>query len=102
MSLYTTFTPREKRFITGIYVDGRLMERNYKATVKEIGHTIYRECGDDLRNFSLKKTWTRWSCYLPAILTGTLIGYGCTLEHRNHMNVTLLLHLFQDFIGTHI
>ena len=29
------------------------MDRNYKATTKEIGHTIHQECKDDLRHFHL-------------------------------------------------
>ena len=94
-----TFTPRDKRLITHGYVSGTLIDRNYKATTREIGHTIDRECGDDLRHFPIEKTRTRGSL---AILTGTLIGYGWALEHRNHVSIPHLLQCIQGFLGTSI
>lgn len=78
------------------------MDRNYRATAREIGLIIDRERGDDLRHFPIEKARTRRSWYLLAILTLTLIGYGWALEQGSHVSIPLLLQFIQGFIGTSI
>ena len=96
------YLPRSAGIITGGYVNGKLMDRNYRSTAKGIGHTIDRECGDDLRHFPIERARTRGSWYLLLILTGTLIGYGWALEQRSHVSIPLLLQFIQGFLGTSI
>ena len=96
------YLPRSAGIITGGYINGKMMDRNYKVTAKEIGHTIDRECGDDLRHFPIERARTRGSWYLLAILTGTLIGYGWALEQRSHVSIPLILQFIQGFLGTSI
>ena len=96
------YLPRSAGIIIGGYVNGKLMDRNYRTTAKEIGHTIDRERGDDLRHFPIEEARTRRSWYLLAILTGTLIGYGWALEQRSHVSIPLLLQFIQGFLGTSI
>ena len=96
------YLPRSAGIITGGYVNGRLMDRNYRITAQEIGHTIDRERGDDLQLFPIEVARTRGSCYLLAILTAVLIGYGWALERRVHVSIPLLLQFVQGFLGTSI
>ena len=96
------YLPRSAGIITGGYVNGKLMDRNYRTTAKEIGHTIDREGGDDVGQFPIERARTRGSWYLLAILTGTLIGYGWALEQHSHVSIPLLLQFIQGFVGTSI
>ena len=96
------YLPRGAGIICGGYVNGKLMDRNYRTTANEIGHTIDREHGDDLRHFPIERARTKGSWYLLAILTGTLIGYGWALEQRSHVSIPLLLQFIQGFLGTSI
>ena len=96
------YLPRSAGIITGSYINGKLMDRNYRTTAKEIGHTIDRERGDDLRSFPIERARTRGSWYLLAILTGTLIGYGWALEQRSHVSIPLILQFIQGSLGTSI
>ena len=96
------YLPRSAGIICGGYVNGKLMDRNYRTTVKEIGHTIDRERGDDLRHFPIETARTRGCWYLLAILTATMIGYGWALEQRSHVSIPLLLQFLQGFLGTSI
>lgn len=96
------YLPRGFGIICGGYVNGKLMDRNYRTTAKEIGHTIDRERGDDLWHFPIERARTRGSWYLLTILTGALIGYGWALEQRSHVSIPLLLQFIQGFLGTSI
>lgn len=96
------YLPRSAGIITGGYVNGTLMDRNYRATAREIGLTIDRERGDDLRHFPIEKARTRRCWCILAILTVTLIGYGWVLEQGSHVSIPLLLQFVQGFIGTSI
>ena len=96
------YLPRSAGIICGGYVNGKVMDRNYRTTANQIGHTIDRERGDDLRHFPIERARTRGSWYLLTILTATLIGYGWALEQRSHVSVPLLLQFLQGFLGTSI
>ena len=96
------YLPRSAGIICGGYVNGKMMDRNYRSIAKEIGHTIDRERGDDLRHFPIERARTRGSWYLLTILTATLIGYGWALEQRSHVSIPLLLQFLQGFLGTSI
>ena len=96
------YLPRSAGIIIGGYVNGRLLDRNYRIVAKEIGHTIDRERGDDLQYFPIERARTRRCWHLLAILTGTLIGYGWALEQRSHVSIPLLLQFIQGFLGTSI
>ncbi|KAF6220692.1 hypothetical protein HO133_003125 [Letharia lupina] len=96
------YLPRGIGIISGGYVNGKLMDRNYRTSAKEIGLTIDRERGDDLQQFPIERARTRGSWYLLAILTGALIGYGWALDQRSHVSIPLLLQFIQGFLGTSI
>ena len=56
------------------------MDRNYKVTVGDIGHTIDRVVGDDLIGFPIERARTRNSWYLFGVLSCVLVGYRWILE----------------------
>lgn len=96
------YLPRGAGIIFGGYVNGKMMDRNYRTTAEEIRHTIDRERGDDLRHFPIERARTKGSWYLLVILTGVVIGYGWALEQRSHVSIPLLLQFIQGFLGTSI
>ena len=102
LELGLAYLPRGAGIIVGGYVNGKLMDRNYRVTAKQIGHIIDRKRGDDLQQFPIERARTRGSWYLIAILTGTLIGYGWALEQQCHVSIPLLLQFIQGFLGTSI
>lgn len=97
-----SYLPRGAGIILGGYVNGKMMDRNYEITAKQIGHEIDRNYGDDINHFPIEKARTRGSWYLLGILSFVLIGYGWALDQRSHVSIPLILQFIQGFLGTSI
>ncbi|RFU34076.1 hypothetical protein B7463_g2328, partial [Scytalidium lignicola] len=74
------------------FINGRMLDANYRRVAKEIGFTIDRKRGDDLRHFPIE------SARLGIIWTPLLIGlvailcYGWVLEKHVNLAVPLIFH----------
>lgn len=77
--------------VSGGYLNGKLMDRNYKATARSIGHTVDKVSGDDLNGFPVERARARGSYYLLAIYIAALAGYGWSVQARAHEAVPLVL-----------
>lgn len=77
--------------VLGGYANGKLMDWNYKATAKEVGHTIDEVSGDDLSHFPVEKARSRGSWHLLTIYICALTGYGWSVQQHAHMSVPLIL-----------
>ena len=77
--------------VIGGYLNGRLMDRNYKKTADEIGHTIDAISGDDLETFPIEKARARGSWWLLAIYICALAGYGWSVVAETHESVPLII-----------
>lgn len=77
--------------VSGGYLNGKLMDWNYKATARSIGHTIDKVSGDDMNNFPIERARARGSYYLLLIYTAALAGYGWSVQARAHEAVPLIL-----------
>lgn len=95
-----SYLPRGAGIILGGYVNGKMIDRNYEITAKQIGYKIDRDCGDDIKHFPIEKARTRGSWYLVGIMTFVLIGYGWALDQRSHVSIPLILQFVQGFLGT--
>lgn len=95
-----SYLPRGAGIILGGFVNGKMMDRNYQATAKQVGHTVDRDRGDDLNHFPIEKARTRGSLYLLGILTCDLVGYGWALHQGSHVSIPLILQFIQGFLGT--
>ena len=73
------------------YLNGRLMDCDYKAIARSIGHTIDKVSGDDLNNFPIERARARGSYYLLAVYIAALAGYGWSVQARAHESVPLIL-----------
>ncbi|CAL8574486.1 hypothetical protein XPA_000445 [Xanthoria parietina] len=97
-----SYLPRGVGIIVGGYANGKLMDRNYKVTAKQMGHTIDREHGDDMNEFPIEIARTRGSPYLIGILTCSVIGYGWALDQHGHVAIALLLQFVQGVFQSSI
>lgn len=77
--------------VSGGYLNGKLMDWNYKATARSIGHTIDKISGDDMKRFPIERARARGSYYLLFIYTIALAGYGWSVQARAHEAVPLIL-----------
>ncbi len=75
----------------GGYLNGKLMDRNYRVTAREIGCTINKVSGDDLDHFPIERARARGSYYLLSVYICALAGYGWAVESRVHESVPLIL-----------
>jgi MFS family permease len=82
--------------ITGGFVAGRLMDRNYKHVAGKAGFTIDRVRGDDMARFPIEQARSRWSITIIGVSMCFVIGYGWVIEQRVHPAVPLL---FQAYLG---
>ena len=95
-----SFLPRGAGIILGGYTNGKLMDRNYRVTAAQIGHTINSRAGDNINNFPIERARTRNSWYLFGLLSFVLIGYGWSIQKHSHVSVPLILQFVQGFLGT--
>lgn len=73
------------------FLNGRLLDRNYKRVARQVGFTIDRKRGDDLRNFPIERArleiiWPMLSLGLAAILC-----YGWVLQQNASLAAPLVL-----------
>ena len=86
--------------VLGGYLNGKLMDYNYRVTAHQIGHTVNRVQGDDIYEFPIERARARWcSCLLVASMSG-FMGYGWTLVERVHISVPLILQFLHGVLCT--
>ena len=95
-----SYLPRGAGIIVGGYTNGKMMDRNYRNTAAQIGHTVDSSAGDDIDHFPIERARTRNSWYLFGFLSCVLIGYGWAIEKHSHVSVPLILQFIQGFLGT--
>ncbi|KAI4133080.1 MAG: hypothetical protein LQ347_002298 [Umbilicaria vellea] len=94
------YLPRGAGIIIGGYIIGKLIDYNYRATAKEIGHTVDKVSGDDLKNFPIERARARGTPILLVISTASIIGYGWAVSSHAHLSIVLILQFIQGFWGT--
>lgn len=86
--------------ILGGYTTEKMMDRNYKITAREIGHTIDRIAGDDMNHFPIERARARGSWYLLGVFICALAGYGWAVKFHAHPSIPLILQCLIGFICT--
>lgn len=77
--------------VLGGYANGKFMDWNYRVTARNIGHTIDKVSGDDLRHFPIERARARGGGYLLVIYTCALVGYGWSVMAHTSAAVPLVL-----------
>ncbi|KAI3341084.1 chloramphenicol resistance protein [Ustulina deusta] len=68
--------------IIGGFVNGKLMNYNYKRQARDIGHRVDKVNGDNLMKFPIKQARTRSMAFLNVAHLVTLAAYGWRLQKR--------------------
>jgi len=86
--------------ILGSYLNGKMMDRNYRVTARSIGHTIDKVAGDNLDDFPIEKARAKGSYYLLIIYVCALAGYGWGIISHVHESVPLILQFVLGMLCT--
>jgi len=78
------------------FINGRMLDRNYERVAKQIGFTIDRKHGDDLRHFPIERARLEIIWPLLAFGLACILCYGWVLEKNANLAAPLVL---QFFIG---
>lgn len=97
----TAFLPGGAGVVVSGLVTGRVLDYNYKRTAREIGHTVDRIGGDDMKVFPIERARARDGWALLAIFAVILVGYGWAVEKEVHPSVPLVLQFVIAFICTY-
>lgn len=95
-----SYLPRGAGIIIGGYVNGKLMDYNYRTTARRIGHNVDKVSGDDLNHFPIERARARGTPILLVISTATIIGYGWAVSSHAHLSILLILQFIQGLWGT--
>lgn len=73
------------------FINGKLLDRNYKKIAKRIGFAIDRKHGDDLRHFPIEEA--RLGIIWPILGVGlaSILCYGWAMEKNAHLAAPLVL-----------
>jgi MFS family permease len=77
--------------VLGGYLNGKMMDNNYKVMAKSIGHTVDKVSGDDLTHFPIEQARARGSWYLLLSYSCALAGYGWAVQAHAHVSIPLIL-----------
>jgi multidrug resistance protein len=78
------------------FINGRMLDRNYKKVARQIGFTIDRKHGDDLRHFPIERARLEIIWPLLGFGLACVLCYGWVLEKNANLAAPLIL---QFFIG---
>ena len=78
------------------FINGRMLDRNYKKVAMQIGFTIDRKHGDDLRRFPIERARLEIIWPLLGFGLACVLCYGWVLEKNANLAAPLIL---QFFIG---
>ena len=62
------------------YINGKMMDLNYRVTAEASNITVDKVFGDDLANFPIEKAQTRVSLILVLVSSAIIVGYGWILQ----------------------
>lgn len=79
------------------WLNGKLLDWNYRRIAGEIGFTIDRQSGDDLRPFPIERARIQIIWPMVAIGLAAILSYGWALEYEANIAIPLLLQFLVGF-----
>ncbi|KAI4908447.1 uncharacterized protein J4E92_010899 [Alternaria infectoria] len=76
--------------ILGGYINGKLMDYNYRSIAKANNITVDKVAGDDLAKFPIEKARSRLSWLLIPTSTAVIVGYGWVLREEITHNTLIV------------
>ncbi|PQE21264.1 hypothetical protein CJF32_00006396 [Rutstroemia sp. NJR-2017a WRK4] len=84
----------------GGYINGKVMDHNYRSTAQNYGLEINKVAGDDLRAFPIEEARSRFAVIYILLHSVLLVGYGWLLHQKTHVAGPLILQFCIGFIAT--
>jgi MFS family permease len=76
------------------FINGRILDKNYKKVAQQVGFTIDRKRGDDLRHFPIERARLEIIWPLLAVGLSCILCYGWALEKNANLAAPLVLTFF--------
>ncbi|KAL8837317.1 MAG: hypothetical protein Q9170_002574 [Blastenia crenularia] len=95
-----TYLPGATGVIIGAYLNGKLMDRNYRITATSIGHSIDKVSGDNIDNFPIEQARAKGSYHLLTVYSCALAAYGWVVSFHVHQSVPLILQFVLGMLCT--
>jgi MFS family permease len=76
------------------FINGRMLDKNYKKVAQQVGFTIDRKRGDDLRHFPIERARLEIIWPLLAVGLSCILCYGWALEKNANLAAPLVLTFF--------
>ncbi|KAF9773961.1 hypothetical protein IL306_008098 [Fusarium sp. DS 682] len=86
--------------VLGGYLNGRLLDRNYRIVARDSGLAEGQHRVSDLSNFRIEKARLLVIGKLHIIHTAVLIGYGWVMQRALHVSVPLIFQFLLGFLET--
>ncbi|PQE24425.1 Major facilitator superfamily domain general substrate transporter protein [Rutstroemia sp. NJR-2017a BBW] len=84
----------------GGYINGKVMDHNYRSTAQNYGLEVNKVAGDDLRAFPIEEARSRFAVIYILLHSVLLVGYGWLLHQKTHVAGPLILQFCIGFIAT--
>ncbi|KAK8080656.1 hypothetical protein PG997_008474 [Apiospora hydei] len=82
--------------IAGGFINGRLMDWNYRVVARQAGPPVDKHSGDDMSKFPIEMARSRGSMAILGVSVCVVIAFGWTVKYKIHPAVPLIL---QFYIG---
>ncbi|KIW10411.1 hypothetical protein PV08_11374 [Exophiala spinifera] len=92
-----TFLPLGVSAGVGAIVNGRFLDWNYARVAKQLGLTVDKKRGDDLRDFPIEKTRLQIAFFAQGLQVAVFLPYGWALQKRASLAVPLVLQFIMGF-----
>ena len=86
--------------VLGGFGNGKLLDRNYGKTAREIDHEIDHVAGDDMSMFPIEYARSRSTPSILVFCIVVLAGYGWMVEQRMHIAAPIIFQFLLGFLTT--
>lgn len=80
--------------ITGGFICGKMMDRNYKHVAKKAGFSTNKSDNHNIHDFPIEEARSRFSLIILAVSACVLVGFAWAVQFKVHPSVPLILQFY--------
>lgn len=80
--------------ITGGFICGKMMDRNYKHVAKKAGFSTNKSDNHNIHDFPIEEARSRFSLIILAVSMCVLVGFAWAVQYKVHPSVPLILQFY--------
>lgn len=80
--------------ITGGFICGKMMDRNYKHVAKKAGFSTNKSDNHNIHDFPIEEARSRFSLIILAVSACVLVGFAWAVQYKVHPSVPLILQFY--------